>query len=1314
MNYRNCIKSEANGIGSQVSQTPKRIGLSRWPGTWRASNGFAEWAVVICLFAIIGFTARGQSSFGNITVSGTAAINALSVSGIADFENNLAYFGALSGTSGEAAVSYLYTDGSNGVGSEFMTTLTRPGSIWILDRLNAAGTASLTAMTLTGANQLVLTGTQASSPGSIVIDPTAGKITINGAPVLTTANGIYVSSSGQIGIGTTSPESLLNLNGGAIDITSSGNNYSEGVRIHPSTGNGFSSIELGAVPGSVGTGVGQWTFVRYPSTNNYLFGIRYNLSDFLDLTSTGTMGVGGEVNPADTLSVKGNASVGADYSETATPANALAVEGNLGIGTTNPQAPLQIGINTDLGANAPIALFSKSPSGDDSLLFTRYGQSGGVVGLDSSNIFDISTQQGEGGIDFRTSGNFHSGGLTHGTSRLRILDNGNVGIGNSNPQATLSVSGSTALAGNLAVTGSEILTGNLAVTGSLSLSGSQGPVYVSTNAGQLAVNGQNVVTSGTVLNILTTGRVGIGTNNPAAELDVEGTSNVILNAGEVGVGSNPTTQNVGTTGPAPLFVTATSSAGVRLMTTGTHNSYTASEENLDFYGPNSTFLAEITAFNSDFPGQGLLSPQQLTMWSGQPGGIMIWARNWPSNQSSGPVILATSVNGSNLPVEVMRVTPTLRVGVGGETAPANLMSIKGNASIGSGYSETAAPANGMIVQGNVGIGTASPLAALAVTSSSAQAALAVSGSSTFAGNVTIGGGDNELTNQTLVGSKSILTEGLADARYASGVDIITGSTGGGTEMALLGGQATGPNTFAGEGSTVSGTDSLALGLGAVANNSYSTSLGAYAFSNGAQTLAVGYSAYAYFGQSIALGPESAAYAVDSMAIGIAATAAAPWSLAIGYCDVTSGTGAIALAPFSEASGNFATAAGVYTFAPTEDEFVVGTYNSTPSNQSSTSWVPSDFLFVVGNGTSSSNRSDALEVLKNGNTTINGNLSVSGSLGSIVLSPTSGTITVNGVPVLTGSGLSVNSSGNVGIGTNSPDTALEITGTTPGIFNGLDILNSNITNGSGLMLSDQYQHMVDITGQDTGNWSSVADFTVNGYYSTPETLIQLNGPNDFVQMGETRIGTDIDINNSGEGSISDGYELDLSGGYPGSSTLGGKIRLGGGQRGDGDINAIIFLQNTTEVARFANGGKFGVGTANPESAFTVEKDVPNERGGEISIVNSAGGVGAEGAINFGLDSSTYYSDYSNAQIKAVNMNQTGNNDSALVFSTWSGYSFGERMRVAPNGNVGVGTNAPQAPLDVNGTVMVSGQSSAVLVNPQGDLSMGPFTNGPQPE
>jgi hypothetical protein len=66
-----------------------------------------------------------------------------------------------------------------------------------------------------------------------------------------------------------------------------GTSYNENIRMHPGT-NDYSSIVLGAVSGTSGTGVGQWTLVRYPtaSTNNK-FSIRHNATDMLVMSTSG-------------------------------------------------------------------------------------------------------------------------------------------------------------------------------------------------------------------------------------------------------------------------------------------------------------------------------------------------------------------------------------------------------------------------------------------------------------------------------------------------------------------------------------------------------------------------------------------------------------------------------------------------------------------------------------------------------------------------------------------------------------------------------------------------------------------------------------------------------------------------------------------------------------------------------------------------------------------------------------------------------------------------------------------------------------------
>ena len=257
----------------------------------------------------------------------------------------------------------------------------------------------------------------------------------------------------------------------------------------------------------------------------------------------------------------------------------------------------------------------------------------------------------------------------------------------------------------------------------LTLTGTQntnpGSILIDPTAGNIIVNGQQVLTNGNGLTLGQNGSFGIGTQSPAAQLDVEGTGNVILNSGFVGIGGDPTTQNATVSAPSPLLVTQPGAAGMRLMTTQANHNGTTSAEILDFWGPNNEMVGEIAGLNADYPGAGSYQPKQLAFWSAESGGMLFLARNWPTG--AGPIVFA---DGDYATGEVMRITTDHKLSVGGETAPACLASIKGNASVGSDYSETAAPQDGMIVEGNVGIGTSTP-----------QAALDVNGQANFSGPV---------------------------------------------------------------------------------------------------------------------------------------------------------------------------------------------------------------------------------------------------------------------------------------------------------------------------------------------------------------------------------------------------------------------------------------------------------------------------------------------------------------------------------------------------------------------------------------------------
>ncbi len=111
--------------------------------------------------------------------------------------------------------------------------------------------------------------------------------------------------------------------------------------------------------------------------------------------------------------------------------------------------------------------------------------------------------------------------------------------------------------------------------------------------------------------------------------------------------------------------------------------------------------------------------------------------------------------------------------------------------------------------------------------------------------------------------------------------------------------------------------------------------------------------------SIAMGENTIASHKNSFSIGKGTLAAADNSIAIGSTVL--------------AAGNFSTAIGNNVSAASFKETVFGTFNTSYTANSTSNWYASDRLFVIGNGQSLSNKSDALIVYKNGNTELHNKL-----------------------------------------------------------------------------------------------------------------------------------------------------------------------------------------------------------------------------------------------------------------------------------------------------------------------------------------------------
>jgi hypothetical protein len=206
--------------------------------------------------------------------------------------------------------------------------------------------------------------------------------------------------------------------------------------------------------------------------------------------------------------------------------------------------------------------------------------------------------------------------------------------------------------------------------------------------------------------------------------------------------------------------------------------------------------------------------------------------------------------------------------------------------------------------------------------------------------------------------------------------------------------------------TAEGSYAIAVGLGATASDKGSMSFGVSSLATEEYALAMGYGSRAAGPRSISLGnsafySESVIYpapfnylhrnpnaasgsfgiaigagnsaASGGLAMGLSNQASAWGAVAIGFSTKATAERSVAMGYRAGATGKYGVAIGNYTTAQAFNSVVVGSLNLEVG--STTTWVDTDPLFVVGNGNilaPSPVRSNAFMVTKNGNSTTYGN------------------------------------------------------------------------------------------------------------------------------------------------------------------------------------------------------------------------------------------------------------------------------------------------------------------------------------------------------
>ena len=215
----------------------------------------------------------------------------------------------------------------------------------------------------------------------------------------------------------------------------------------------------------------------------------------------------------------------------------------------------------------------------------------------------------------------------------------------------------------------------------------------------------------------------------------------------------------------------------------------------------------------------------------------------------------------------------------------------------------------------------------------------------------------------------------------AGTDYIASSpitNGTGTSSAILI-NSTNPNTASGDGAVALGSDSVASGLASFATGAKVSGQSAGPQASGAASIAFGGSTVASGNYSLAIGNKSQATKAYAFAGGLQALADGSASFAYGQSSTAAGSLSVAIGDNVTATASRSAAFGSYNEAAGRSQFVVGQYNLVDTDDG-TNYIDygtgtKKYVFMVGNGTATDARSNAMTVDWNGNEVIGGDFTV---------------------------------------------------------------------------------------------------------------------------------------------------------------------------------------------------------------------------------------------------------------------------------------------------------------------------------------------------
>ena len=164
-------------------------------------------------------------------------------------------------------------------------------------------------------------------------------------------------------------------------------------------------------------------------------------------------------------------------------------------------------------------------------------------------------------------------------------------------------------------------------------------------------------------------------------------------------------------------------------------------------------------------------------------------------------------------------------------------------------------------------------------------------------------------------------------------------------------------------------------------------------------------------------------------------------------------------------------------------------------------------------------------------------------------------------------------------------------------------------------------------------------------------------------------------------------------------------------------ALIFVTKNAGVlaerVRVDNAGNFGIGTSAPDVKLQVFHSSSNTNLANIGLPDLALGLRNTSSTNGNMSIISFQdaSGYGNVNIGAIQKDQTNHAADLAFFTRTNTTTFGERMRIDSTGNVGIGITNPGYRLDVQGGSINTSQNLCINGDCRSSWSqVGQWANG----